>query len=104
MKTVTYRFRNGFQAIEPECGLTGFPSVSAIRLFCGLSISQVDESPHASNVAGQRNVGKGLPKSTHSLPAVSFQNRGCPSGAGGGLGVAADFFQSTRSCSKLDVA
>src|SRR5437016_3489440 len=64
MNTVTHRWRNAFQAMEPLCGFTGFPSAAETRLSCGLSTSHVAASCHASKVAGHRNLGSGLPKST----------------------------------------
>jgi len=53
MKTVTHRLRQGFQAADPLCGLTAVPS-GAVNDFCGVNISQVFSSCHASNVAGHR--------------------------------------------------
>src|SRR6266436_1793602 len=101
MNTVTQRFRKGLHAIEPLCGLTGFSSEAELRVACGVRISQVDESCQASNVAGQRRAGRGLPKMTDTLPSLFVQKAGWPSGKGGCFGLASDFVQSSLSRSKF---
>src|SRR5512134_3090104 len=78
MKTVTQRLRKAFQAIEPLCGFTGLPSFADARLSWRFRTSHVDESCHASNVAGQRRAGSGFPKSSHALPFASFHKTGWP--------------------------
>ena len=101
MNTVTHRLRKAFQAIEPLCGFTRLPPLVEARLSCGLSTSHVEESCHASKVAGQRKVGSEMPNRTHAFPCESFQKAGCPSGTGGCFGCAADFDQMTRSRSNV---
>ena len=98
MKTVTQRLRHGCHVMEPVCGFTVSPPAPA-KLACGVSTSQVRASCHASNVPGQRSVGKGLPKSSHAFPAASFHNTGWPSGMGGAFGAAADFVHTVFSFS-----
>src|SRR5438067_1204616 len=101
MKMVTQRLRNAFQAIEPLCGLMSAPSAGPLTVCCGASSCHVDESCHASNVAGHFSFGKGFPKKSQCLPLESSQNAGWPSGTSGGFGLLSDFSQSTRNGSKF---
>src|SRR6185503_12709706 len=103
MKTVTQRFRYAFQAIEPVCGFTGLPSPAESRLSGGFRTSQVERSSQASNVAGQRSAGNGLPNSTHFL-LPSSQNAGWPCGTGGGFSGPPAFVHRTRWRSKPEVS
>ena len=41
MKTVTQRFRYSFQAIDPVCGVTDFPSLDEASVSCGFKTSHV---------------------------------------------------------------